>query len=171
MKCDQVEELLPEYASGELEERKIAHVEDHLVVCGRCRSSSEVYLALEGDLGRRREEMPPGGLVADAVMRRLPSDGKRIRVPGRWLVPGILGSTTLAAAAVMLLYRGHVARFMYRAGVGAAGALVSFFDLLPAWVIQPAGGKTWILFTVYTLFSVLIALTGGFVIERHVLKH
>jgi predicted anti-sigma-YlaC factor YlaD len=61
MRCQFLESLIPSYCEGTLADRDRARVEEHLLVCGECRSALEVLADLERDLSAllRKPNPPP----------------------------------------------------------------------------------------------------------------
>lgn len=94
--CDEIRELLPEYASGGLDGRDLSRMEQHLKSCARCRAEADELIdVVDAVLALAPASEPPVGFEA-SVMNRI--DGARGRRRAR--------RPLLAIAAALLLLVG-----------------------------------------------------------------
>jgi hypothetical protein len=117
VRCEDVRELLPEYA--EPGPRPAGAVEVHLASCGACSAELESYRSLLSDLADYRElevAVPDGYL--DTALRTARSASWRRRVPGR----AELRAASLRAAETVRRHGPGVRYAAATIGGAAAGA-------------------------------------------------
>jgi anti-sigma factor RsiW len=119
--CDEIEELLPLYPLGVLDQEETAAVESHVAICPACAAELLRYVAVTDMLGEAVvPARPPAGgrasLLADAM--KLPQDRSVKVVPAVPLAPIIpitkaktngWKAFALVAAAVLILFAGGAA--------------------------------------------------------------
>lgn len=168
MKCDQVEDLLPGYVGGDLSEEDKLLVDRHLAGCAFCRESIKVYADLERRLIELKSEMPLPAVVYSGVAARLRLRKRRRSPAAIWNVPFVTSLVTVICALILLVYREPL-KELYPGIMAAATRIVSDFSTaLPGWIVQIAGGETWVLYCVYMLLAFLTILIGGLTLNRFI---
>jgi len=98
---DEIGDLLPEYARGDVHGPMREAVEGHLRECGECREERELLMTLS------EVEVPdPGGLYWKTLPQRVRSGIKEPTSPARWssIVSFFLRPFPVAAAAVLMIF-------------------------------------------------------------------
>lgn len=99
MNCDRIENLLSEFAGGDLSGADESAVRAHLEGCASCRESLAAYRALEDALVMRRAEVPAVDAMLQGVLAPAPSSLHRARV----LMDRLFSLPSLAAFACFVL--------------------------------------------------------------------
>ena len=128
MTCEQVRNMLDDYADGDLPEAEFQEVELHLASCAACRQEERLLRALLAEAAALPRELPPGrDLWPDLAARLRGTDGARgvVRpaVP-RWVRPAALA----AAAAIVIALAGG----LWTRGPRPATPVTPMGTLLPA---------------------------------------
>jgi hypothetical protein len=127
IRCDEVRELLPEYA--EPGPRPAGPVEVHLASCAGCAAELEAYRSLLSSLAdyREHEVVAPEGFL-EASLRTARSASLRGRIPGR---AALLAASTRATGAVRRHGTGvrYVAATIGGAAAGATAIAIVWWSL------------------------------------------
>lgn len=111
MRCEEVQELLPDYAENRLSEVTQRRVDNHMAICHACRADYEIWSDSGKWIELDKEEyhaVTPSRSIVDAVMARILSEEK-------WAIPIGRKIFTLTAR-------------MRRIGVSAAVILLMLFS-------------------------------------------
>jgi Putative zinc-finger len=108
MKCEEVQELLPEYAENELSEVTRRRVDNHMATCYACRSDYELWSDSGEWMKADMEEyhaVTPSRSIVDAVMARILSEEKWAIPIGRkiFTVTARMRRMGASAAAILLM--------------------------------------------------------------------
>jgi predicted anti-sigma-YlaC factor YlaD len=102
MTCEQVRNILDDYADGDLAEAEFQEVELHLASCAECRREERLLRALLAEAAALPRELPPGrDLWPDLAARLRGAEGARVVV--RPAVPRWVRPAALAAAAAVVI--------------------------------------------------------------------
>ncbi|QDX93833.1 zf-HC2 domain-containing protein [Brevibacillus laterosporus] len=83
MRCDEAQEMLHDYAQGNLPELSERRLQNHLACCDSCHSQYDVLLDSDKFIQMHKEDYianPPATSIVDAVMARILSEEK-------WAIP------------------------------------------------------------------------------------
>jgi predicted anti-sigma-YlaC factor YlaD len=168
MNCNQVEDLLSRYIEGDLCGEESLIVEEHIAGCARCRESYAAYKLLEESLVGLKGELPSPAAISGKIMQRLGLMKKRRRAGIICSFPFVASLAVLVCSVILFVYHESLEQLLARIGKTYIGAAEFFSENMPRWIIQVAGGETWVLLSVYVLLTLLIILIGGLTVTRFI---
>lgn len=106
MRCEEVQEMLPDYAENLLNEVTQRRVDNHLATCGACRADYELW-ADSGEWIKADKEdyhsVTPSRSIVDAVMARILSEEKWAIPIGRKIFTVTARMRRIGASAAVIL--------------------------------------------------------------------
>jgi hypothetical protein len=108
MRCEEVQEILPDYAENLLNEVAQRRVDNHLAICSACRADYELWTDCGEWIDADREEylsVTPTRSIVDAVMERILSEEQWAIPIGRkiFTVTARMRRVGASAAAILLM--------------------------------------------------------------------
>jgi anti-sigma factor RsiW len=169
MQCERIEELLPSYVEGDLEEDERISVEAHLAACPGCREAFGLYTVLEESLVSLKEELPSARAASRMVARRLRFNGMEAWLSSMRSAP-VLGSISLLAVAVLaILLRPNLDISAPAARIDRIfAALADISQALPAWIVRVTDGDLAMIITIYAAAAAIISTAGYFTVFRFI---
>lgn len=166
--CERIEMQLAAYASDELSDEEARRVRAHVKACTACAESLDAYRRLEMLLAERRAERPPAAQTAKQVAARLGFQGEWTVVRALTGFPGWLSSALIVAGVL-----GFFVEDVFRRGAAAWSAIVVqappvAVEGLTHVLLRATGDEAWVQVTLYAGVSLLVCLTGGWMVLRYV---
>jgi anti-sigma factor RsiW len=169
MSCEEMEEILARYASGDLtdEEKFIADV--HLSACEECRGSLEIYKALESDLVSRPKGRSSSRAASRRIMKRIRLEEPQAFTYPLWSAPAIVGAV-VAISIILTVALGLLGGGSSNAPQRIPGltGLERIFAEAPDWIAGLFGGEVWLISAVYGAVAVGFVLMGSLMTLRFV---
>jgi len=166
MSCEDMEEMLARYASGDLTGDEAFVVRMHLSLCEECRASFEIYRSLESALDARSGERPPARGATRKIVARIKREEPHAFVSSLRTAPLIIGavvvlSILLTAAFALIGGSRHVPQRM-----PGPVAWERYIAGMPDWIAGALGGEAWLIFLVYSGLAAGFILSGSLLMLR-----